>query len=54
MSSAIVLNEKFENVGTVALPETYSDIHSHNLYLTLNRIKQHFVQTPLVLKVRVM
>jgi large subunit ribosomal protein L4 len=33
MSSAIVLNEKFENVGTVALPESYSDIHSHNLYL---------------------
>ena len=33
MSSAIVLNEKFENVGTVALPEAYADIHSHNLYL---------------------
>ena len=33
MSSAIVLNEKFENAGTMALPETYGDIHSHNLYL---------------------
>ena len=33
MSSAIVLNEKFENVGTLTLPESYADIHSHNLYL---------------------
>ncbi|WP_060825264.1 50S ribosomal protein L4 [Sulfurospirillum cavolei] len=33
MSSAIVLNEKFENAGTMALPEAYGDIHSHNLYL---------------------
>lgn len=33
MSSAIVLNEKFENAGTMALPESFNDIHSHNLYL---------------------
>ena len=33
MSSAIVLNEKFENAGTMALPEAFNDIHSHNLYL---------------------
>ena len=33
MSSAIVLNEKFENVGALALPESYEEIHSHNLYL---------------------
>ena len=33
MSSAIVLNEKFENAGSIALPEAFDDIHSHNLYL---------------------
>lgn len=33
MSSAIVLNEKFENVGAFALPESYEEINSHNLYL---------------------
>ena len=33
MSSAIVLNEKFENSGELALPEKYEDINSHNLYL---------------------
>ena len=33
MSSAIVLNEKFENVGSLALPESFEEIHSHNLYL---------------------
>ena len=33
MSSAIVLNEKFENVGALALPESYEEINSHNLYL---------------------
>ncbi len=33
MSSAIVLNEKFENAGELALPENYADINSHNLYL---------------------
>ncbi len=33
MSSAIVLNEKFENAGELALPENYENISSHNLYL---------------------
>ncbi|NOX14754.1 MAG: 50S ribosomal protein L4 [Epsilonproteobacteria bacterium] len=33
MSSAIVLNEKFENAGELTLPENYADINSHNLYL---------------------
>ena len=33
MSSAIVLNEKFENVGAMALPAGFEEIHSHNLYL---------------------
>jgi len=33
MSSAIVLNEKLENVGALALPESFEEIHSHNLYL---------------------
>ncbi len=33
MSSAIVLNEKFENSGTLALPTCFEEINSHNLYL---------------------
>lgn len=33
MSKAIVLNEKFENNGDVALPSSYAEINSHNLYL---------------------
>ncbi|WP_263833945.1 50S ribosomal protein L4 [Sulfurospirillum oryzae] len=33
MSSAIVLNEKLENVGALALPASFEEIHSHNLYL---------------------
>ncbi len=33
MSKAIVLNEKFENNGELALPEAYAEINSHNLYL---------------------
>jgi len=33
MSSAIVLNEKFENAGELALPENYENINSHNLYI---------------------
>ncbi len=33
MSSAIVLNEKFENAGELSLPENYDNIHSHNLYI---------------------
>jgi len=33
MSSAIVLNEKFENSGELALPENYENISSHNLYI---------------------
>ncbi|MEA1916222.1 MAG: 50S ribosomal protein L4 [Campylobacterota bacterium] len=31
--SAIVLNEKLEKDGEIALPEEYSGINSHNLYL---------------------
>jgi large subunit ribosomal protein L4 len=31
--SAIVLNEKFETTGELALPESFSGIHTHNLYL---------------------
>jgi len=33
MSSAIVLNEKFENAGELTLPENYENISSHNLYI---------------------
>ncbi len=33
MSSAIVLNEKFENDGELTLPENYENISSHNLYI---------------------
>jgi len=33
MSSAIVLNEKFENSGKLELPEKYENISSHNLYI---------------------
>lgn len=33
MSSAIVLNEKLENVGAMALPASFEEVHSHNLYL---------------------
>ena len=33
MSSAIVLNEKFENSGKLELPEKYETISSHNLYI---------------------
>ncbi|WP_458700213.1 50S ribosomal protein L4 [Sulfurospirillum sp. 1307] len=33
MSSAIVLNDKFEKSGELALPEKYEEINSHNLHL---------------------
>ncbi len=33
MSSAIVLNDKFEKSGEIALPEKYENINSHNLHL---------------------
>jgi large subunit ribosomal protein L4 len=33
MSKAVVLNEKFEANGDVALPAKYAEINSHNLYL---------------------
>ncbi len=31
--SAIVLNEKFEKTSELTLPESFSGIHTHNLYL---------------------
>jgi large subunit ribosomal protein L4 len=31
--NAVVLNEKFENSGELALPQSFGDIHPHNLYL---------------------
>lgn len=33
MSSAIVLNDKFEKQGDLALPAKYEEINSHNLHL---------------------
>ncbi|DAB33063.1 MAG: large subunit ribosomal protein [Sulfurospirillum sp.] len=33
MSSAIVLNDKFEKSGDLALPAKYEEINSHNLHL---------------------
>lgn len=33
MSRAIVLNDKFENSGELALPENFEGIHSHNLHI---------------------
>ncbi len=33
MSKAIVLNENFEKASEIALPESYSQINPHNLYL---------------------
>ena len=33
MSKAIVLNEKFENSGELALPEKFENINAHNLHL---------------------
>ncbi len=33
MSKAIVLNEKFEQAGEAALPESFTGINPHNLYL---------------------
>jgi len=33
MSKAIVLNDKFENSGELALPEKFEGIHSHNLHI---------------------
>ena len=33
MSNAIVLNDKFEANGDVALPAKFAEINSHNLYL---------------------
>ena len=33
MSSAIVLNAKFENTGEFKLPSSFEEINSHNLYL---------------------
>jgi len=31
--NAVVLNDKFENSGELALPASFADIHPHNLYL---------------------
>ncbi len=33
MSSAVVLNEKLEKAGELALPASYEEINSHNMYL---------------------
>ncbi len=33
MSKALVLDSKFKQTGEIALPESFSDINSHNLYL---------------------
>ena len=33
MSKAVVLNEKFERAGEAALPESFTGINPHNLYL---------------------
>lgn len=33
MSRAIVLNDKFENSGELALPEKFDEINSHNLHI---------------------
>ena len=33
MSSAVVLNEKLEKAGELALPASYEEINSHNVYL---------------------
>jgi len=33
MSNAVVLNDKFENNGSIELPAKFEGIHSHNLYL---------------------
>lgn len=33
MSSAVVLNEKLEKAGELALPAAYAEINSHNMYL---------------------
>ncbi len=33
MSEILVLNDKFENAGNIALPQSYSEVNSHNLYL---------------------
>ena len=33
MSKAVLLNDKFEDSGSVELPVSYENIHSHNLYL---------------------
>ena len=36
MSKAVILNTQFEENGNVALPESFENIHSHNLYLYVN------------------
>lgn len=33
MSTAVVLNEQFEDNGQLELPKSFEEIHSHNLYL---------------------
>lgn len=33
MSDILVLNDKFENAGQIALPQSYGEVNSHNLYL---------------------
>lgn len=33
MSKALMLDSKFKQTGEIALPESFSDINSHNLYL---------------------
>ncbi len=33
MSQAIILDDKFKKSGEVALPASYEQVHSHNLYL---------------------
>lgn len=36
MSKAVILNGQFEANGDIALPESFENIHSHNLYLYVN------------------
>lgn len=36
MSKAVILNGQFEVSGDIALPESFENIHSHNLYLYVN------------------
>lgn len=36
MSKAVILNGQFEANGDITLPESFENIHSHNLYLYVN------------------